>query len=139
MFTIEQLDAMTGLAVLKELLTQSLPVDLLRQAGLGGLGGIIGGDKKEQSFDKSVESFRSLELKFLKNIRESIGGNFTPILRADGVFQVPELGMDEVLELLVHSVIHNYKDFFTKVLGRMGMSIPQGVVNPFETIQDSEN
>jgi hypothetical protein len=139
-FVIEQMDAMTGLAVLKELLTQTMSVDLLGQAGFSGLKGLIGGlvGNKETDFDKSVENFIKIETKLLKYVGEILGGtNRVAVLRSDGVFQVPELSMEDILELLIHSIVLNYKDFFLRVLKSLRRSLPKEV-RDLSTIQDLE-
>jgi hypothetical protein len=121
-FNIGKMDAASALAVLKELLSQSLPTDLFAQAGFSGISGLLSGN--QQDTEMSIEAFTILVHKLLFCVSEKLAGGYTKVIRQEDLaFQVADLEFDIELtvELVGHVIKENYASFFISFLKKLGL------------------
>lgn len=112
-FQIEKMDALESLAVLKELLTGALPIDIMGMFGntLENITGIL--TKK----DMSIEEFVALEKRILRYTFEVLPTGLTRVVDGSGNFGVNDVEKDLslVIKLLMEAVRLNYESFFTEM------------------------
>lgn len=120
-FIIEKMDALESIAVLKEILTKTLPLDLLSTFGdsVSSLVGRIDSPKK----DMSIDEFIRLQKRILKYVFESLPSGMIPIIDSNNNYAVDdfEKNLDLAVSLLFKSVRFNYESFFLEKLQKMGL------------------
>lgn len=122
-FVLNKMPAARAYAVLVEIVTKALPLNLLGSvledfipASLLNL---------ENKKPMSMEEFEQLQLKLLMCVSEELKSGPVSVVDSKGNFQVEELEEDMLLfgQLLAKAVEYQYKDFFTGVLSRMGITL----------------
>lgn len=118
-FEIEKMDALESVAVLKELLTRALPIDLLSIFG-DSVKNIAGSVSKREM---TIEEFVDLEKRILRYSFEVLPTGLTRVIDNGGNFGVNDLekDIDSILKLLFEAIRLNYESFFVENLQRMGV------------------
>ena len=118
-FEIEKMDALESVAVLKELLSRALPIDLLSIFG-DSVKTIAGSVSKR---DMTIEEFVELEKRILRYSYEVLPTGLTRVIDNGGNFGVNDLekDIDSILKLLFEAIRLNYESFFVENLQRMGV------------------
>lgn len=122
-FIIRKLPAARGYALLVEILTKALPLNLIGSALEGFVpAGLLDTAGKQVM---SLEELEALQLKLMASVSEILPAGETKVLDGQGNWQVEDLGDDMLLfgQLLVKVVVHQYQDFFTGVLSKLGISV----------------
>lgn len=127
-FIVKKMDPLEGIAVLKELLTKAMPLDLLggifkdgngNMSGIGSMLGILDTTKREMS----IEDFVKFEKRLLKNTYEVLKSGEVRIIAENGDYGVS--GMEDNMYLLGFLMIKvievNYRDFFIEILLKLGI------------------
>ena len=125
-FVVKKMNPLEGISVLKVLLTNALPIDLL--------GGFLDSDNKfkqmlalmpesTKKHEMSVEDFVLFEKRLLKNAYEILASGEVQVIDDAGNFGVFDIedNLFLVMFLLVKVIEVNYKDFFLEFLRRLGM------------------
>lgn len=142
-FVIKKMVPIEGLAVLKELLTRAMPVDLLGTLSAGDANNNIGrmlglaGNVKMRS-EMSIDEFTQFLKRLLKNAYEVLPVGQVQVYNKDGTCNINNFEDDMFLNLwLIAKVIEvNYKDFFIEALQRAGLqqATEETIQNATETI-----
>lgn len=122
-FIINKMSPTMGIAVLKELITRSMPIDLL------GMLDQTGGSKSAKlkslmSFGSigtsqmGIDEFEEFERRLLSYVYEKLVSGPVCVIDSNGNYRVENLESDTmlVLKLIVEVVKVNYKDFFIEIL-----------------------
>ena len=125
-FVVKKMNPLEGISVLKVLLTNALPIDLLS--------GFLDSDNKfkqmlalmpesTKKHEMSVEDFVLFEKRLLKNAYEILASGEVQVIDEAGNFGVFDIedNLFLVMFLLVKVIEVNYKDFFLEFLRRLGM------------------
>lgn len=122
-FVLNKMPAARAYAVLAEIVTKALPLNLLGSA----LEDFIPASllNLENKKPMSMEEFEQLQLKLLMCVSEELKSGPVAVVDSKGNFQVEELEEDMLLfgQLLAKAVEYQYKDFFTELLSRMGITL----------------
>lgn len=132
-FVIKKLPAARGYAILVDILTKALPLNLI-----GGVledfvpASLLNLSGKQQM---TMEEMEALQLKLLASVSEQLPAGATPILDSQGNFKVEDLEDNMLLfgQLLMKTVEFQYKDFFLGILSKMGITLDQEMP-PFDSI-----
>lgn len=124
-FRLQKLPAAKAYAILVEIMTKALPVDLLSSAFQDFLPATFRNIKGKPAM--SMEEMETLQLKLLSAVSEELKGGWTPVVDSHGHFQVEDLEDDMLLfgTLLVRVVEFQYGDFFTGLLSRLGITLEE--------------
>lgn len=129
-FIVKKMNPLEGIAVLKELLTKAMPLDLLggllkdeekdkSLSGIGNMLGILDTRKREMS----IEEFVEFEKRLLKNTYEKLKSGDVRVIAENGDFGVE--GMEDNMFLLGYLMVKvievNYRDFFIEILLKLGV------------------
>lgn len=122
-FVLKKMPAAKAYAVLVEILTKAMPIDLLLGAMQDFLPASLSTLKGKQMM--SMEEMEKLQLKLLSSVSEMLTGGPVQVIDSQGHFQVEDLEDDMLLfgTLLVKVVEFQYADFFTGLLSRMGITL----------------
>lgn len=120
-FIIKKMTPLMGIAILKELISRSLPIDLLSMMDSAGAGSKL---KSIMSFSSSmvkpmgIDEFVEFEQRILLNVYELLPSGEVQVIDTLGNYKVLDLenDMSLVLRLLVETIKVNYKDFFIEIL-----------------------
>lgn len=120
-FVIEKMDALESIAVLKELLTKALPIDLLSTFG-DSVSGLIGKTDILKK-DMSIDEFVFLQKRILRYVYESLPSGLVPIIDSNYNYSVNdfEQNLDLAVSLLIKAIRFNYESFFLEKLQKMGL------------------
>ena len=120
-FVIRMFPAAEGLAILKELMTRALPMDLLSNVAIGGQS--VGEKLKGFGFDNSksamsIDEFAAFEKRLLTCVDARLKDGDEQIINEDGTYNVVDIeyNLSLVMKLLLEVVRVNYKDFFVDSL-----------------------
>lgn len=125
-FVVKKMNPMEGIAVLKTLLTNALPIDLLgmflsEDSKMKQMLALLpdGMSKKEMSID----DFVMFEKRLLRNTYEVLKSGEVQVVDNAGNIGVLDVedNMFLIVFLLVKVIEVNYKDFFIETLQRLGM------------------
>lgn len=122
-FILHKLPAARSLALLVEILTKALPISLISSALDDFVpAGVLNAAGKQPV---TAEELESLQLKLLQGVEEVLPAGPTAIVDSQGHFKVPDLEDDMILfgQLLVKTVGFQYKDFFTGILSKLGITL----------------
>ena len=119
-FIINKMTPTMGIAILKELLTRSMPIDFLGmidQTGSSKLKGLMALPTTTVR-PMGIDEFEEFERRLLSYVFEVLPSGRVPIMDTMGNYSVEGLESDTmlVLRLLVEVVKVNYKDFFIEIL-----------------------
>lgn len=120
-FIIEKMDALESIAVLKEILTKTLPLDLLSTFG-DSVSNIVGRiDFPKQ--DMSIDEFIRLQKRILKYVFESLPSGMVPVIDSNNNYAVNdfEKNLNLAVSLLFKAIRFNYESFFIETLQKMGL------------------
>jgi hypothetical protein len=124
-FIVEKMDAFESIAVLKELLTRTMPFDLMGLLGpLMNDSSIVGTLGSITKSDMSIDEFVDLQKRILTYCSEVLpSGKVSVINKSNRTFGVENLekDIDSVFKLLVESVRLNYESFFIDNLRKTGI------------------
>lgn len=122
-FVLKKMPAAKAYAVLVEILTKAMPIDLLLGAMQDFLPASLSSLKGKQMM--SMEEMEQLQLKLLSSVSEMLTSGPVQVIDSQGHFQVEDLEDDMLLfgTLLVKVVEFQYADFFTGLLSRMGITL----------------
>lgn len=112
-FLIEEFNPMKGLAILRELLTQSFPTEWLTAIGVPAILGNFVAKPNDQPIDVAVENFTMVQAMLLQNVKFKSGTDFVPILDSAKNFKV-EIDQFDTLRLYAIVMKLNYASFFIK-------------------------
>lgn len=122
-FILHKLPAAKSFALLVEILTKALPISLISSA-LDDLvpAGVLNAAGKQPV---TAEELEALQLKLLQGVEEVLPAGPTAIVDSQGHFKVPDLEDDMLLfgQLLVKAVGWQYKNFFTGILSKLGITL----------------
>ena len=122
-FVLHKLPAARSFGLLAEILTKALPVSLIGGALEDFVpAGLLNAAGKQPI---TAEELEALQLKLLQGVEEILPAGPTAILDSQGHFKVPDLEDDMLLfgQLLVKAVGWQYKDFFTGLLAKIGVTL----------------
>ena len=122
-FILHKLPAAKSFALLVEILTKALPVSLISGALEDFVpAGVLSVAGKQPV---TAEELEALQLKLLQGVEEVLPAGPTAIVDSQGHFKVPDLEDDMLLfgQLLVKPVGWQYKDFFTGILSKLGITL----------------
>lgn len=139
-FILHKLPAAKSYALLVEMLTKALPIGLISGALEDFVpAGVLSAAGKQQV---TAEEIEALQLKLLQGVEEVLLAGPTAILDSQGHFKVPDLEDDMILfgQLLAKTVGFQYKDFFTGILNKVGITLddPEALLRKFGTISDDQ-
>ena len=120
-FVIHLMPAAYSVAILKELLTRAMPIDLLSIFDIGGINvGKTVGDLGAKNA-MSVEEFVEFQNKLLMYVQERLAGAEQDVVDREGNYLVQDLefNIDLYTQLLLKVVSVNYKDFFIAKLKKL--------------------
>lgn len=124
-FIIRRLPAAEGLAVLKELMTRTVPLDIFSNIDIGGqslenLLSNFGGQNKSLM---SIDEFAALENRLMKCVSEKFPRDEINVIGEYGEYLVEDLedNIELFFDLIVKVIIFNYKDFFLKKMEALGL------------------
>lgn len=124
-FVIRYLPAAEGLAVLKDLITRTVPLDIFSGIDVGGkslsnLLSSFGGSNKTLM---SIDEFAALENRLMKCVSEKFPRDEINVIGEYGEFLVDDLedNIELYFDLILKVVAFNYKDFFLKKLEALGL------------------
>ena len=127
-FIIHMMPAQISMAILKELASRSLPVDLFSMFSIGEIN--VGQKLKEYGLGNSsnvmpMDEFIELEMKLLKYVDERLPGNDVQVVDELGNYQVQNLeyNLDLFSSLILKVLGVNYKDFFINKLKKLGLML----------------
>lgn len=120
-FVIDKMDALESIAVLKELLTKTLPVDLLSTFG-DSISGLIGKAEASKK-DMSIEEFILLQKRILRYVFEKLPSGLVPVIDVNYNYGVDdfEKNLNLAISLLLKAIRFNYESFFIEKLQQMGL------------------
>ena len=122
-FVLHKLPAARSFGLLVEILTKALPVSLISGALEDFVpAGLLNAAGKQPV---TAEELEALQLKLLQGVEEILPAGPTAILDSQGHFKVPDLEDDMLVfgQLLVKAVGWQYKDFFTGILSKLGITL----------------
>lgn len=122
-FILHKLPAARSYGLLVEILTKALPIGLISGALEDFVpAGLLNAAGKQPV---TAEELEALQLKLLQGVEEILPAGSTAILDSQGHFKVAELEDDMLLfgQLLVKAVEWQYKDFFTGILDKIGVTL----------------
>lgn len=133
-FRLQKLPAAKAYAILVEILTKALPIELLSSAFQDFLPAIPRHIQGKPMM--SMEEMEALQLIVLSAVSEKLKGGWTPVVDSQGHFQVEELEDDMLLfgTLFAKAVEFQYGDFFTGLLSRLGITLKE----PEELLEKSK-
>lgn len=139
-FILHKLPAAKSYALLVEMLTKALPIGLISGALEDFVpAGLLSAAGKQQV---TAEEIEALQLKLLQGVEEVLPAGLTKILDSQGHFKVPDLEDDMLLfgQLLAKAVGFQYKDFFTGILSKIGVTLddPEALLRKFGTISEGQ-
>lgn len=120
-FIIEKMDALESIAILKEILTKTLPLDLLSTFG-DSVSNIVGRiDFPKQ--DMNIDEFIRLQKRILKYVFESLPSGMVPVIDSNNNYAVNdfEKNLNLAVSLLFKAIRFNYESFFIEKLQEMGL------------------
>lgn len=134
-FVLKKMPAAKAYAVLVEILTKAMPLDLLLGAMQDFLPVSLTNLKGKQMM--TMEEMEQLQVKLLSSVSEMLSSGLVPVVDSQGYFQVEDLEDDMLLfgTLLVKVMEFQYADFFTGLLSRMGITLD----NPQALLQKSKD
>ena len=124
-FVIHLMPAAFSIAVLKELLSRALPIDILSLFDIGGIN--VGSKLSEYGLGSasnnmmSMEEFAKFQNKLLLNVQERLPGMDQDVIDQNGNYMVEDLefNIDLFSKLILKVVSVNYKDFFIEKLKQL--------------------
>ena len=122
-FVLHKLPAAKSFGLLIEILTKALPVSLIGGALEDFVpAGLLNAAGKQPV---TAEELETLQLKLLQGVEEVLPAGATAILDSQGHFKVSDLEDDMLLfgQLLAKAVGWQYKDFFTGILSKLGITL----------------
>ena len=122
-FVLHKLPAAKSFGLLIEILTKALPVSLIGGALEDFIpAGLLNAAGKQPV---TAEELEALQLKLLQGVEEVLPAGPTKIIDSQSHFKVPDLEDDMLLfgQLLVKTVGWQYKDFFTGILAKIGVTL----------------
>lgn len=135
-FIIKKMPAAESMSVLKEILTRSLPIDLLSLINVEGksIGSTLSSSGLGQGSQMSIDEFSKFQMRLMKNVSERLPGGDIEVVDSLGNFKVEDLefNLDLFLTLLLKVVSVNYKDFFIEKMKKLGF------LDKVDNIQDEE-
>ena len=139
-FVLHKLPAARSYALLVEILTKALPIGLISGALEDFVpAGLLNAAGKQPV---TAEEIEALQLKLLQGVEEVLPAGPTAILDSQGHFKVPDLEDDMLLfgQLLAKSVGFQYKDFFTGILSKIGVTLddPEALLRKLGTISEGQ-
>ena len=120
-FIIKKMDPLLGIAILKELLTRSFPIDLLSMIDSSGkskaLGGLISSSSSVIT-SMGIDEFVEFQRRILSFVYELLPSGEVQVIDKLGNYKVLNLKEDMSLNLrlLVEVLKVNYTDFFIEIL-----------------------
>lgn len=124
-FIIRRLPAAEALAVLKELMTRTVPLDIFSNIDVGGksLADVLSGFGGSNKSIMSVDEFAALENRLMKCVSEKFPRDEINVIGEYGEYLVEDLedNIELYFDLILKIVIFNYKDFFLKKLEALGL------------------
>lgn len=115
-YKIKQFTPWEGIAVVRELLTQSFPPEFLESLGLPDILGKFVGKPKDIDIKTSIKNLAEIQKVLLSEVYFKSGNEFTKIIDDAGNSRLPE-GADDyftIFKLYSEVMKVNYGDFFTK-------------------------
>jgi len=127
-FTIKKMNPLVGLAILKDVMTRTMPIDLI------GLISSAGADtSKLAGFQSGVEmksmsrrEFVELQKEILMNVSEKLESGLVQIIDEQGNFKIEGADTDlkMITKLLTETLVFNYADFFVEILSDLNLVVP---------------
>jgi len=128
-FIIRFLPAAESLAILKDLMTRSIPLDIFSNivldtadgpSNLANLLSNFGGSNKSIM---SIDEFAKLENRLMRCVSEKFPRDEIEVIGNYGEFQVDDLedNLELYFDLIIKVVEFNYKDFFLKKAEALGL------------------
>ena len=132
-FVLHKLPAARSFGLLIEILTKALPISLIGGALEDFVpAGLLNAAGKQPV---TAEELEALQLKLLQGVEEVLPAGPTTILDSQGHFKVQDLEDNMLLfgQLLVKAVGWQYKDFFTAILSKIGVTLedPEALLPKF--------
>lgn len=132
-FHIRRMTPFAAIAILKELLTRAMPINLLEAMDMLG-----NEDETKSTYESllnltssakptmSMEEFEDLQKKIIGYVDEELKGTTVKVIDEYGNFNVPDLEYDLTLymKLVIRVIVVNYKDFFIGVLRNFHLISP---------------
>lgn len=121
-FTIKMMEPLYGIAILKELLTRSLPIDLLGMIDSTGqsskLQGLVSSSSSAGVKPMGIDEFVEFQRRILSYAYEILPSGEVQVIDKFGNYKVMNLENDMalVLRLLVEILKVNYLSFFIEIL-----------------------
>ena len=113
------------MAVLKEILTKALPIDLLSFLNDSGAGidKILSMTNSVSKKEMSIDEFVVFQKRLMKNVYEKLKSGDVPVIQENGDFGVLDMEENMFLVgfLLLKVIEVNYKDFFLEILQKLGL------------------
>ena len=139
-FILHKLPAAKSYALLVEMLTKALPIGVISGALEDFVpAGVLNAAGKQPV---TAEEIEALQLKLLQGVEEVLPAGPTKILDSQGHFKVPDLEDDMILfgQLLAKAVGFQYKDFFTGILNKVGITLddPEALLRKLGTISEDQ-
>ena len=139
-FILHKLPAARSYALLVEMLTKALPIGLISGALEDFVpAGLLNAAGKQQV---TAEEIEALQLKLLQGVEEVLPAGLKKIIDSQGHFKGPDLEDDMLLfgQLLAKTVGFQYKDFFTGMLSKIGVTLddPEALLRKFGTISEDQ-
>lgn len=128
-FVIRFLPAAESLAILKDLLTRTVPLDIFSgiilntENGESNLSSLLSGFGGSNKSLMSVDELVALENRIMRCVSEKYPREEIEVIGNYGEFQVPDLedNIELYFDLIVKAVAFNYKDFFLKKAEALGL------------------
>jgi hypothetical protein len=124
-FIIRMLPAAESLAVLKDLLTRTVPLDIFSNIDVGGqsLANLLSGFGGSNKSLMSIDEFAALENRLMKCVSEKFPRDEINVIGEYGEFLVEDLedNIELYFDLILKVVAFNYKDFFLKKMEALGL------------------
>lgn len=124
-FIIRMLPAAESLAVLKDLLTRTVPLDIFSNIDVGGqsLANLLSGFGGSNKSLMNIDEFAALENRLMKCVSEKFPRDEINVIGEYGEFLVEDLedNIELYFDLILKVVAFNYKDFFLKKMEALGL------------------
>lgn len=124
-FIIRYLPAAEGLAILKDLITRTVPLDIFSGIEVGGqsLATLLSGFGGSNKSLMTIDELSFLENRLMKCVSEKFQREEINVIGEYGEFLVDDLedNLELYFDLLVKVIAFNYRDFFLKKLQALGL------------------
>lgn len=124
-FIIRYLPAAEGLAILKDLITRTVPLDIFSGIEVGGqsLATLLSGFGGSNKSLMTIDELSALENRLMKCVSEKFPREEINVIGEYGEFLVDDLedNLELYFDLLVKVIAFNYRDFFLKKIQALGL------------------